>query len=117
MRLALILVALLPASLAAEAPTPTPAPGLVVPRSPVVPLGPQQGQVPCRDTIHEVRRDRGLPEIQRETATPDEPLMIAAVDHRINGCSVMVMHGNTSDVRPLPALPEGPARLERIPRR
>jgi hypothetical protein len=116
MRLALPLIALLPASLAAEVPAPTMAPSLVVPLAPDAPLGLQQGRVPCRDTIHQVRRERGLPEIQRETASPEEPLLIAAVDHRINGCSVMVMHGNTSDVRPLPALPEGPAKLERIPR-
>jgi hypothetical protein len=114
MRLALPLIALLPASLAAEAPTPTPGPP--VPLAPGPSLGLQQARVPCRDTIHQVRRERGLPEIQRGTASPDEPLMIAAVDHRIDGCSVMVMHGRTGDVRPLPALPEGPAKLERIPR-
>jgi hypothetical protein len=41
--------------------------------------------------------------------------MIAAVDHRINGCAVMVMYGNTSDVRPLPAPRDGAPLLERIP--
>ena len=66
-------------------------------------------------TIHQVREERGLPRLQRDSRTREDPVMIAAVDHRINGCSVMVMHGNTSDVRPLPALPEGPAKLERIP--
>ena len=67
----------------------------------------------CRDRIHMVRQERGLPMLQRDTATPDEPLMIAAVDRRIDGCSVMVMHGNLADVRPLPAI-EGPARLQRV---
>ncbi len=56
----------------------------------------------CRDRIHKVRQERGLPQLQRDTATSDEALLIAAVDHRIGGCSVMVMRGDTADVRPLP---------------
>ena len=67
----------------------------------------------CRDRIHVVRQERGLPKLQRDTATPDKGLLIAAVDHRIDGCSVMVMRNNTSDVRPLPR-PEGDARLRRL---
>jgi len=65
----------------------------------------------CRDRIHAVREERGLPRLQRDTASPEEPLFIAAVDKRILGCSVLVMRENLSDVRPLPALPEGPPRL------
>ena len=59
-----------------------------------------------------MREDLGLPGIERETASPDEPLFIAAVDKRIDGCSVMVMRGNLADIRPLPA-PDAPARLRR----
>jgi hypothetical protein len=73
-----------------------------------------EGRVICRDTVEQVRAQRGLP-LLRENAAPDEPLMIAAVDHRINGCAVMVMYGNTSDVRPLPAPRDGAPLLERIP--
>jgi hypothetical protein len=41
--------------------------------------------------------------VDRRTAIdPDRPLLIAAVDHRIDGCSVMVMRDDTSDVRTLP---------------
>jgi hypothetical protein len=69
----------------------------------------------CRDRIHEVRQDRGLPMLQRDTAKPDEPLFIAAVDKRIDGCSVMVMRNNLADVRPLPAPDAGPL-FRRVPR-
>jgi hypothetical protein len=66
-----------------------------------VPSGP--GEAVCRDRIQEVRDERGLPRLDRETASPDEALLIAAVDKRIGGCSVMVMRNDTSDIRPLPA--------------
>ena len=67
-------------------------------------------QAVCRDRIHMVRQERGLPMLQRDTASPDEPLLIAAVDKRIDGCSVMVMRNDLSDVRPLPAI-DGPGRM------
>ena len=117
MRAALALIALtLATGAAAEPAPPAPAPGIVAP-APDSQLALPEGRVPCRDTIHAVREERGLPQLERETASPDEPLLIAAVDHRINGCAVMVMYANTSDMRPLPALPDGPARLERLPSR
>ena len=68
----------------------------------------------CRDRIELVRQERGLPKLQRDTASPDEPLLIAAVDQRIGGCSVMVMRNDTSDIRPLPT-EDGPARLQPLP--
>jgi hypothetical protein len=114
MRLTVLLIALLSTSaVGAESMTTTPAPGMSGP-APVSPAGSAEGRVPCRDTIHQVRDERGLPRLQRETAVPHEPLLIAAVDHRIDGCSVMVVYGNTSDVRPLPAMPDGSPSLQRI---
>jgi hypothetical protein len=65
----------------------------------------------CRDHIMLVREERGLPKLERDTASPDEALIIAAVDKRIDGCAVMMMRGNTSDVRPLPEFQEGPGQL------
>lgn len=71
----------------------------------------QQGGVPplsadeetiCRDRIQQVRQANGQPLLKRETANQNETLLIAAVDQRIDGCSVMVMHNDTSDLRPLP---------------
>jgi hypothetical protein len=56
----------------------------------------------CRDRIQEVRRELGKPALDRDAA-PQDPLFIAAVDKRIDGCSVMVMRNDTSDIRPLPA--------------
>lgn len=56
----------------------------------------------CQDTIHMVREERGLPTLDRGTANRDEPLFFAAVDHRIDGCSVLVMKDQAGDIRPLP---------------
>ena len=78
------------------------------------PLQQIDGVQVCRDRVQEVRDERGLPELDRGTASPDEPLLIAAVDHRIGGCSVMVMRNDLSDVRPLPTK-EGQPRVQRIP--
>jgi hypothetical protein len=68
----------------------------------------------CRDAIQQIRDERGLPKLDRDNAASDEPLLIAAVDQRIGGCSVMVMRNDTSDIRPLPTQ-EGSARLQRLP--
>jgi hypothetical protein len=56
----------------------------------------------CRDRIHTVREERGLPPVERETADANNPLLIKALDQRIGGCSVMVMHNNVNDIRHLP---------------
>lgn len=56
----------------------------------------------CRDRIHLVRAARGLPRLDAEPAKPDDALLIAAVDHQVEGCDVLVMRGDTSDIRPLP---------------
>lgn len=64
----------------------------------------------CSGRIERIREERDLPKIENETTLPGEPLMLAAVDQRIDGCAVMMMHGNTSDVRPLPEFREGPAQ-------
>ncbi|MEZ5682474.1 MAG: hypothetical protein R3E14_14385 [Erythrobacter sp.] len=57
----------------------------------------------CRDKIHQVRAAANLPRLDRGTAARrEEGYLIAAVDTRIDGCSVMVMRNDTSDIRPLP---------------
>lgn len=65
----------------------------------------------CRDRIDQAREERGLPKLSRDNSAPTDPLLIAAVDKRIGGCSVMVMRNNTSDIRPLPQFRDGPAKL------
>ena len=66
----------------------------------------------CRDRINLARDSAGKrPLLDREPASPDKPHRIYAVDKRIDGCAVMVMHGDVSDVRPLPARSEGVLRL------
>ena len=113
MRVALSLIAVTLATAAAaessgarEPVPPEPVPGTLSTRT-------DQAAV-WRDRIELVRQERGLPKLQRDTASLDEPLLIAAVDRRIDGCSVMVMRNDTSDVRPIPA-PNGSPRMQRIP--
>ena len=92
----------LTALLACTAASPPPAPPLAERESRELQAVGDLGEAVCRDRIHTVREERGLPVIERGTADPDEPLFIAAVDHRIDGCSVMVMRQNTRDIRPIP---------------
>ena len=68
----------------------------------------------CRDRIDKTREERGLPKLRDDNAAPTDPLLIAAVDKRIDGCSVMVMRGNLADIRPLPKFQDGPAKLTPI---
>ncbi|MXP42813.1 hypothetical protein GRI75_14295 [Altererythrobacter soli] len=69
----------------------------------------------CRGRIERVRQERGLPQLRRDSASPEEPLLIAAVDKRIDGCAVLVMRHDAGDIRPLPPFQDGPAR--RMPAR
>jgi hypothetical protein len=68
----------------------------------------------CRDRITHAREQAGQPRIERETAHPDKPMMIWAVDRREDGCSVMVVAGDPDDIRPLP---DGAGKAEMIPAR
>lgn len=108
MRVALPLIALMlatGASAAPEAVPPEPAPGAKSAQA--------DPKAVCSDRIHMVRQQRGLPTFQRDTATSEEPLLIYAVDKRIDGCSVMVMAYNAQDIRPLPNA-QGEPRLRKI---
>ena len=65
----------------------------------------EPSQKNCRDRVHVVREERGLNRLERD-AKAEDPLLIAAVHKTIDGCAVLVMRDNTSDVRPLPATQE-----------
>lgn len=58
----------------------------------------------CRDRIHEAREQTGQPPLDREPATGDDALLIWAVDRRMDGCSVLVVKGDPSDIRPIPKI-------------
>ena len=77
-----------------------PTPGAPPMLGPVI--GAEGSSAVCRDRIQQVRRELGQPELEHDAA-PQDPLFIAAVDKRVDGCSVMVMRNDTSDIRPLPA--------------
>lgn len=64
----------------------------------------------CRDRITKARAQTVQPDLpDREPASPDKPSLIGAVDKQIDECVVIVMKGDPSDMRPLPAPSEGPA--------
>ena len=65
-----------------------------------------QGAEFCSDRIRQARDNAGLPQLDRRTASPDKPELIYAVDHRRDGCGVLVMHGNPEDIRPVPEASE-----------
>lgn len=113
MRLAVPLIAIALTTGAAAEPVRAPQAVPVAPGAMTAAMGPE---LICRDRIHEVRQERELPTLQRHTETADEPLLIAAVDRRIDGCSYMVMRNDLADVRALPVAP-GEPRLRHIPRR
>jgi hypothetical protein len=68
----------------------------------------------CGERIQQVRDASGQPALDKAPATTSEGYLINAVDMRVDGCAVMQMKGNVSDLRPLPAAtgPDGlqPAR-------
>lgn len=70
-----------------------------------------RNQRKCSDTISKARAEAGLPMTQREPASPDKPYLVYAVDRREDGCSVMVMKGDTDDIRQLPKPIDGPAGI------
>lgn len=74
----------------------------------------ESGSAGCQDQITQAGEDKEFPKLDRQPASSDRPYLIAAVEQRVDGCSVMVMHNDKADFRPLPAPPAGPARLERI---
>ena len=70
----------------------------------------------CRDRIEQVRDQAGRPKLERGPASPDKPLMMYAVDHRVDGCGVLVPVSDPADIRPAPEpgevrlIPAYPAR-------
>ena len=70
-----------------------------------------EARAACREAILQVREATGQPRLQREAASADKPLLIAAVDKRIDNCRVLVMARDTRDIRPEPEPGSNRARL------
>jgi len=102
MRVALPLIALVFATGAGLPQTAQVPPEQLAPPAMGPVIGVESPTAVCRDRIQEVRRELGQPALERDATSP-APALIAAVDKRIDGCSVMVMRNDTSDIRPLPA--------------
>ena len=94
---------------AADTPPAPPADPQTAPAEPR-PVTPSDAE--CRDRITHAREAAGKPPLlERGPASPDKPYLIYAVDRRQDGCAVMVMKGDPADIRPLPARPDGAARI------
>lgn len=65
----------------------------------------------CRDRIEKVRAAAGKPELERGPADPDKPLLMYAVDKRLDNCGVIVPVADPTDLRQSPE----PGRPEVIP--
>jgi hypothetical protein len=65
----------------------------------------------CRGRIVAARAELGLPTLPEDGVKAGEPLFIAAVARSIDGCQVLVMRNNTSDIRPLPQFQDGPGKV------
>lgn len=96
---------------AVPAPADTMVPGYSRPAQPWTTIDEAHRDRACSDRIEQVRGAAGQPKLERLPASPERPLMIAAVDKRIDGCAVMQMKGNVNDLRPLPLPSEGPPAL------
>ena len=70
-----------------------------------------QTRAACRDTITQVRDAAGQPGLDRDNAVPGAPLLIAAVDKRIDNCRVLVMARDSRDIRPEPEPSDNRAKL------
>lgn len=67
----------------------------------------------CKVVIERARAEAGLPESEDSSQTEKEPLLIKAVDRKIDNCSVLVMSNNPQDFRPLPPK-QSEAKLQKI---
>ncbi|ANY20493.1 hypothetical protein A6F68_01985 [Tsuneonella dongtanensis] len=81
------------------------------------PIGPLRGRPAtaegdCPDRIRKVREELDQPRLERKPASSENPVLIAAVDKRIDGCAVMQMRNDINDLRPIPAPADGPPRLQ-----
>ncbi len=65
----------------------------------------------CRDRIEQVRAAEGRPKLERAPPDPDKPLLMYAVDKRLDDCTVIVPVADPGDVRQLPE----PGPLEIVP--
>ena len=70
----------------------------------------------CRTRIQHVRDQTGKPKLDRAPASPDRPLLIYAVDQKIDDCSVIVPISDPSDFKQAPE-PGPPQLLPAVPGR
>lgn len=56
----------------------------------------------CRDRIEQARGAAGQPKLDRSPADPDKPMLLHAVDRKIDGCGVLVLVADPTDLRPFP---------------
>lgn len=62
----------------------------------------------CTDRIQTIREESGQLRLERQPASPGDPLLIYAVDRREDGCPVLVMAHRPEDIRPVPDASDRP---------
>jgi hypothetical protein len=77
----------------------------------VSPKTKDEAPVNCRGRMVTARAELGLPKLPDDGAKPGDPLFIAAVDRLVDGCEVLVMRDDLSDIRPLPQFQDGPGKM------
>lgn len=77
----------------------------------VPPESNDQAGVNCRGRIETARAELGLPKLPSDDTASGEPMFIAAVAKSIDGCQVLVMRNNLSDIRPLPKFENGGGKM------
>jgi hypothetical protein len=70
----------------------------------------------CRQRIQHVRDQTGKPTLDRSPASPDKPMLMYAVDQKLDGCSVIVPVSDPSDLRQAPE-PRPPELIPALPGR
>ena len=112
-------VASLVTALLGDAPPPSPdtappsfdMPNYQEPAKPWTEVQQEAERLRCQKAIEQARGEPVEPELERGPATGDDGVMIAAVDKRIDGCAVLVMHHDKSDLRPAPSVELREAQL------
>ena len=93
------------------APPPFDMPNYQEPAKPWTDVLDEAERLRCQKAIEQARGEPVEPELERGPATGDDGVMIAAVDKRIDGCPVLVMYHDKSDLRPAPSVELRQAQL------
>jgi hypothetical protein len=82
-------------------------PGYETPARPWTGIETPSRELECRDRINQARAAAGKPELDWSPAIEEKPELLYAVDHRVDGCGVLVPVSDPAAIRQ-PPVPSGP---------